>query len=97
MFSSLFKLQLFHYKKWLCSKVHFNVPKRKDMLYKILYINLHFTETFNTDYVRHFNYVRQTDRHNLNFDVGELLYSWSESTGIRVTQSGLLQSFDTDS
>jgi hypothetical protein len=37
------------------------------------------------------------DRHNLNFDVGELLYSWSESTGFRVTQSGLLQSFDTDS
>jgi hypothetical protein len=63
------------------------------MLYKILFkykyvpnINLHFIETFNTDYVRHFNYVRQTDRHNLNFEVGELLYSWSESTGFRVTQ-----------
>jgi hypothetical protein len=33
------------------------------------------------------------DRHNLNFDMGKLLYSWSVSTGFRVTQSG----FDTDS
>jgi hypothetical protein len=69
---------VFHYKKSLCSKVHVNVPKRKYMLYKILFkykyvpnINLHFIETFNTDYVRHFNYVRQTDRHNLNFEVGD--------------------------
>jgi hypothetical protein len=28
---------VFHYKKSLCSKVHFNVPKRKYMLYKILF------------------------------------------------------------
>jgi hypothetical protein len=55
--------------------------QRKYMLYKILfkykyvctYIRLHFIETFNTDYVRHFNYVRQTDRHNLNFDVGGIV------------------------
>jgi hypothetical protein len=84
MFSSLFKLQLcFITKKWLCSKVRFNVPKRKYTcstkysLNTCTYINLHFIETFNTDYVRHFNYVRQTDRHNLNFDVGELLYIFS--------------------
>jgi hypothetical protein len=72
---------VFHYKKSLCSKVHFNVPKRKYMLYKILfkykyictYINLRFIETFNTDYVRRFNYVRQTARHNLNFDVGGIV------------------------
>jgi hypothetical protein len=38
-----------------------------------------------------------TDRHNLNFDVGGIVIQWSESTGFRVTQSGLLQSFDTDS
>jgi hypothetical protein len=37
---------------------------------------LHLIETLNTDYVRHFNfnYVRQTDRHNLNFDVGEIVF-----------------------
>jgi hypothetical protein len=40
------------------------------------YINLHFIEIFNTDYVRHFNYVRQTDRHNLNFDVGGIVIQW---------------------
>jgi hypothetical protein len=28
---------------------------------------------WNTDYVRHFNYVRQTGRHNLNFDVGGIV------------------------
>jgi hypothetical protein len=37
MFSSLFKLQLCSLQKSLCSKVHFNVPKRKYMLYKILF------------------------------------------------------------
>jgi hypothetical protein len=35
---------------------------------------LHFIETLNTDYIRHFNYGRQTDRHNLNFDVGEIVF-----------------------
>jgi hypothetical protein len=37
------------------------------------------------------------NRHNLNFDMGKLLqYSWSVSTGFRVTQSGFLSSFNTD-
>jgi hypothetical protein len=67
------KLQLCFITKNRC------VPKSTSMyLYKILfkyntYINLHFIETFNTDYVRHFNYVRQIDRHNLNFDVGGIV------------------------
>jgi hypothetical protein len=105
MFSSLFKLQLCFITKNRC------VPKstsRKYMLYKILfknkyicnYINLHFIETFNTDYVRHFHYVRQSDRLTDITSIltwGKLLYRWSESTGFRVTQSGLLLSFDTDS
>jgi hypothetical protein len=51
---------------------------------------------WNTDYVRHFNYVRQSVWQTI-LTCGELLYSWSESTGFRVTQFGLLQSFDTDS
>jgi hypothetical protein len=40
------------------------------------------------------------NRHNLNFDMGKLLYSWSVSTGFRITlltQSGFLLTFDADS
>jgi hypothetical protein len=78
MFSSLFKLQLCFTTKNRC------VPKSTSMYLKESTCStkyslntsmyLHFIETLNTDYVRHFNYVRQTDRHNLNFDVGEIVF-----------------------
>jgi hypothetical protein len=37
VFFIVYTATVFHYKKSLCSKVHFNVPKRKYMLYKILF------------------------------------------------------------